>query len=84
MAQSTIKTATIALPLLLMMLIVVSGPARALPIATGSKCDSSWVNNAGAMDCFVQGEDESTHLETCVRSVDTNSPLLSSYSVMKT
>jgi hypothetical protein len=57
MAQSTVRTATAVLPLLLMMLI--TGPASALPPATGSKCDSSWVNNAGAMNCFIQGEDES-------------------------
>jgi hypothetical protein len=34
-------------------------PASALPPATGSKCDSSWVNNPGAMACFIKGEDES-------------------------
>jgi len=34
-------------------------PAHALPPASGSKCDSSWVNNAGAMACFIKGEDES-------------------------
>jgi hypothetical protein len=34
-------------------------PARALPkIATGSNCSSDWVNNAGAMACFIQGEEE--------------------------
>lgn len=33
-------------------------PVAALPIATGSQCNSKWVNNAGAMSCFIQGEDE--------------------------
>ena len=33
-------------------------PAAALPIATGSQCNSKWVNNAGAMQCFIQGEEE--------------------------
>ena len=33
-------------------------PAAALPIATGSNCSSTWVNNAGAMACFTQGEEE--------------------------
>lgn len=33
-------------------------PASALPPADGSKCSSSWVNNAGAMACFTQGEEE--------------------------
>lgn len=34
--------------------------ASAAPkIASGSNCSSTWVNNAGAMACFIQGEDES-------------------------
>ena len=33
-------------------------PAAALPIATGSQCNSNWVNNAGAMQCFIKGEEE--------------------------
>ena len=34
-------------------------PALALPkIASGSNCSSGWVNNAGAMACFIQGEEE--------------------------
>jgi|EndMetStandDraft_6_1072998.scaffolds.fasta_scaffold121204_2 hypothetical protein len=33
-------------------------PATALPIATGSQCNSKWVNNAGAMQCFIKGEEE--------------------------
>ena len=33
-------------------------PASALPIASGSKCSSDWVNNAGAMSCFTKGEEE--------------------------
>src|SRR4051812_47293023 len=28
-------------------------------IASGSECSSNWVNNAGAMQCFIQGEEES-------------------------
>ena len=32
--------------------------ANALPRADGSKCNANWVNNAGAMACFIQGEDE--------------------------
>ena len=28
--------------------------------ASGSNCDSSWVNNSGAMECFTKGEEE-TH-----------------------
>jgi len=30
-----------------------------MPIASGSLCSSNWVNNAGALNCFIQGEDES-------------------------
>ncbi len=33
--------------------------ALALPPADGSKCSSNWVNNASAMACFTQGEEES-------------------------
>ena len=32
--------------------------AWSLPIASGANCSSSWVNNAGAMACFIQGEEE--------------------------
>jgi hypothetical protein len=28
-------------------------------IASGSQCSANWVNNAGAMQCFIQGEEES-------------------------
>jgi hypothetical protein len=39
--------------------VAAGGPAQALPRpATGSNCSSDWVNNAGAMACFIQGEDE--------------------------
>jgi hypothetical protein len=43
---------------LLFMLVLGSPFASALPIASGSKCKSDWVNNAGAMACFIQGEEE--------------------------
>jgi hypothetical protein len=43
---------------MLAVLIVSSSPAGALPPASGSKCKADWVNNAGAMACFVQGEDD--------------------------
>jgi hypothetical protein len=33
-------------------------PARAMPVASGSKCNANWVNNQAAMSCFIQGEDE--------------------------
>ena len=41
-------------------LLVLGAPlATARPkIATGSNCSSNWVNNAGAMACFIQGEEE--------------------------
>jgi hypothetical protein len=42
----------------LLMLVLGSAPASALPPASGSKCNSNWVNNAGAMDCFIQGEED--------------------------
>jgi len=37
-----------------------ASPALALgKPASGSNCDSSWVNNSGAMECFTKGEEES-------------------------
>ena len=39
---------------------ILASPAFALgKPATGSNCSSDWVNNSGAMECFIKGEDES-------------------------
>jgi len=35
-----------------------SNAAFALPPVNGSNCGSNWVNNEGALACFVQGEEE--------------------------
>ena len=35
-----------------------SDAARALPPVNGSNCGSNWVNNEGALQCFIQGEEE--------------------------
>ena len=35
-----------------------SGSAVALPPVNGSNCGSNWVNNEGALECFIQGENE--------------------------
>jgi hypothetical protein len=43
---------------LLSTLVLASPPADALPPASGSTCNSNWVNNAGAMSCFIQGEED--------------------------
>jgi hypothetical protein len=43
----------------LAMLAGAPAPVSAKPIASGSNCTANWVNNAGAMACFIQGEDES-------------------------
>lgn len=32
--------------------------AHALPPANGSNCNANWVNNEGALECFIQGENE--------------------------
>ena len=49
-----------AIPLLALTILVLgSAAAAAMPVASGSKCSSDWVNNSGAMQCFIQGEDES-------------------------
>jgi hypothetical protein len=42
----------------LAMLVLSSSSASALPVASGSKCTADWVNNAGAMACFIQGEED--------------------------
>ena len=42
------------------MILFSGGYVNALPPASGSKCNSNWVNNNAAMNCFIQGEDE-TH-----------------------
>ncbi len=34
------------------------GSAGALPRANGTNCKAEWVNNAGAMACFIQGEED--------------------------
>jgi hypothetical protein len=39
-------------------LVLASSPASALPPASGSNCSSDWVNNPGAMSCFIQGEED--------------------------
>lgn len=39
-------------------LLAAASAAEALPPADGSKCNSNWVNNQAAMNCFIQGEDE--------------------------
>jgi len=39
-------------------LTLASLPASAMPVADGSKCNPNWVNNGGAMQCMIQGEDE--------------------------
>lgn len=63
-AVSALATAAIhlacvgGLVLLFMLVVFGSRSASALPIASGSKCKSNWVNNEGAMACFVQGEED--------------------------
>ena len=49
---------TIGVPVAALTMLALSTPALALPPADGSKCSSNWVNNASAMACFIQGEDE--------------------------
>src|ERR1700744_6412059 len=52
-------TTTLSLFVGLATLALAPSPAHALPPpASGSKCSASWVNNAGAMSCFIQGQDD--------------------------
>lgn len=37
---------------------ILCSTANALPRADGSKCNASWVNNAGALNCFIQGQQD--------------------------
>ncbi|TLG71611.1 hypothetical protein [Methylocystis sp. B8] len=54
MNHFSVKTLLIVAALAAMIL-----PANAKPkIASGSNCNSNWVNNSGAMACFIQGEEE--------------------------
>ncbi len=48
-----LRLAGFALPAILLCI-----AARALPPASGSNCNANWVNNEGALECFIQGEDE--------------------------
>ena len=42
----------------LLLILAVSCATAKPKIASGSNCNASWVNNAGAMACFIQGEEE--------------------------
>ncbi len=57
-AAAILRPARVGALALLTLLIAGSSPVSALPPASGSKCKADWVNNAGAMDCFIQGEDD--------------------------
>lgn len=57
-AATTEHSTRVGVSVLLAMLVLGSSPADALPPASGSRCNSNWVNNAGAMSCFIQGEED--------------------------
>jgi hypothetical protein len=57
-AGTVIHSVRIGGLVLLSMLAMGSPSASALPIASGSKCSSNWVNNEGALACFIQGEED--------------------------
>jgi len=56
-----LRSAGVGILLLVSMIVLLSSSAMALPRASGSKCNSNWVNNEGALDCFIQGEDETNN-----------------------
>jgi hypothetical protein len=58
MTRSSYATATLSVVVLLSIAVLGSWSAGALPIASGSKCSSDWVNNGAAMQCFIKGEEE--------------------------
>ncbi|HMF24337.1 MAG TPA: hypothetical protein VKG24_19750 [Pseudolabrys sp.] len=57
MNRSRIAIASLTAFALLLILAVSCATAKP-KIASGSNCNASWVNNAGAMACFIQGEEE--------------------------
>jgi hypothetical protein len=42
-------------------LMIGAPPAVALPPVNGSNCGSNWVSNQGALECFIQGEEETNN-----------------------
>ena len=59
-ARSLVSVCAVFLALLAA-LVLIAPSAHALPPASGSKCSSNWVNNAAAMQCFTQGEEDIHH-----------------------
>jgi CARDB protein len=57
-AAVTVRLARVGVLLLLATMVLGSPSAGALPIAHGSKCPSTWVNNPEAMACFAQGQED--------------------------
>jgi hypothetical protein len=54
------RSGAVIAPLAAIVLVLAAHGAVAKPkIASGSNCRSDWVNNEGAMQCFIQGEEES-------------------------
>jgi len=54
------RTTACSLTAAAILLVLGVPPTFAKPkIASGSECTASWVNNAGAMQCFIQGQEES-------------------------
>ena len=54
-----VHSALVGVVFLLTTLVLGVPAASALPIiASGSKCSSTWVNNADAMACFIQGQED--------------------------
>jgi hypothetical protein len=51
-------TAITSLSAAAILLVLGTPSAIAKPPASGSNCSSTWVNNEGAMQCFIQGEEE--------------------------
>jgi len=56
----TAYAATAGIRTLIMLAALLMGAplAVALPPVNGSNCSSNWVNNEGALECFIQGEEE--------------------------
>jgi hypothetical protein len=48
-------------PLAAVYLLIGSPLAWALPPVNGQNCGSNWVNNEGALECFIQGEEETNN-----------------------
>lgn len=57
-AATILRSARVGALVSLSTLVLGSPSASALPVASGSNCKPDWVDNEGALACFIQGEED--------------------------